>query len=258
MSALNTDEATEPRLRPALSICRHPDLELVADEKLVSLMADKTNEALGLRACDELHARHAHFLLAFCYKYKFETFGDSAEHFVNETFYRAFIKACQFPCPKIQDAEIRSDAVVAWLFTILRNAFYDAYEAEGRKRLVRSLDGTDEWLESEMEKRRETAIVPRVPDAWKNAVLTVREQSSPVDRAILDTMGEYWSPVTGETEIEPEVRANICAQFELTENSLRVRRNRLKAKIRDLASKHNNTNTNTTIESANEKPSESR
>lgn len=256
MNALNTDEGTEPGIKLAVSICRHPDLESLPDEQLVSLMANKKDEALGLRACDELHGRHAHFLLAFCYKRRFETFGDGAEHFVNETFYRAYVKAHQFACPRVEDAEIRSDAVVAWLFQILRNAFYDAYGAEERKRLVRSLDGTDDWLADELEKRHQPVHVPRVPESQKAAVIAVREASSPVDRAILDTMAEYWSPITGETEIDSEVRAKLCEQFDLTENSLRVRRNRLKAKIRNLAS--NYSNNTTTTESPNEKPSESR
>lgn len=237
MNTLIDDDDDQSGPRPAIVTCRHTELEAATDGELIRLMANKSEEDLAQRACEELHRRHAHFLLAYCFKYRFETFGDGAEVFVNETFFRAYEKAHQ--CLS-RDS---TDQVLAWLFQILRSIFYDARDAENRRPLVRRSDDEDEdWLERVPE-RSEPVLPMIVPEALKAAVRQVREAADQVDRAILDTMAEYWSRVSSETELDPEVRRSLCRHLGLTENSLRVRRCRLKRKIKDLAAQIENQNT---------------
>lgn len=140
----DNDPLKEPEPEPGLVTRRHPELEGEADDGLVTYMAFKTtDEELARDACDELHRRHAHFLLSWCIKRRKETFGNSAEDFVNATFLKAYREADSFVCT---DQGQSKQQVLAWLFRILTNLYLDSLRAEKRRPVVRSPMGRPNGL----------------------------------------------------------------------------------------------------------------
>lgn len=204
-------------------------LESETDDGLVTFMAFKgADEETALKACEELHRRHARFLLAWCIRNRRETFGESAESFVNATFIKAYNDAEGFVCT---DPQHGTEQVLAWLFRILKNIFLDSLRAEGRCPLVRCSDDEEATRLEEIEERRQEAA-DQVPTGRKAAVLAFLETLSPKDREILTTMAEFWDPEKDEAVIDDDVREGICREYGLTESSLRVRRKRLKDRAR--------------------------
>jgi DNA-directed RNA polymerase specialized sigma24 family protein len=224
MGALEDDQIlAEPNPIPDLVTVSHPELHGESDDGLLTLMAFKdTDEELSCRACEELHRRHSQFLLAWCIQQRKETFGESAEAFVNATFIKAYREADSFVC---RDRANAKQQVVAWLFRILKNLFLDSLDSEKRRPVVRSPDGSSEWLE-EIEQNQEA--IASVPTARKAKALRYLETLSPKDREILTITAEFWDSEKGEPEIDEDVRAGICKEYGLTESSLRVKRKRLK------------------------------
>ena len=214
----------EPEPIAGLATARQTGLDGESDDGLVTFMAFKaTDEETARNACTELHRRHARFLLAWCIKNRRETFGESAEGFVNATFLRAYREAGGFVCT---DPKQGTAQVLAWLFRILKNLFLDSLRAETRRLLVRCSDEEAARLEELEEKQQEAA--DQVPTGRKAAVLEFLETLSPKDREILTVTAEFWDPEKGESVIDDEVRAGICREYGLTESSLRVRRKRLR------------------------------
>jgi RNA polymerase sigma factor (sigma-70 family) len=219
-----------------LATCCHPELERELDDGLVTYMALRTEDEIMARtACDELHRRHARFLLAWCIKYRKETFGESAEDFVNITFLKAYREAERFVCT---DPSRAADQVLAWLFRILKNLYLDSLRGEKRRPVVHCPDGDTEWLEEIEDQRQEAAA--QVPKGRKAAILAFRETLSPKDREILTVTAEFWDPVKGEAVIDDDVRKGICKEYGLMDSSLRVRRLRLMARARAFVLGHAN------------------
>jgi RNA polymerase sigma factor (sigma-70 family) len=215
-------EAPEP-VTGLVTRC-HPELDGEPDDGLVTYMAFKaTDEEQALKACEELHHRHARFLLAWCIKHRQETFGDSAESFVNATFLKAYQEAESFVCT---DPSQRTDQVLAWLFRIMKNLYLDSLRAENRRPVVRGLDAETERLEEIEERRQEEA--EQVPTGRKAALLEFLETLLPKDREILTVTAQFWDPDKGESVIDDGVREGICREYGMTESSLRVRRKRLR------------------------------
>src|ERR1017187_4986692 len=143
----------------------HPELECEPDDGLVTYMAFKeTDEEMALKACEELHSRHARFMLGWCIKQRNETFGESAEGFVNKTFFKAFTEADKFVCADSADG---TNQVLAWLFRIMKNLYLDSRRAEGRRPVERP-NGEAAWLEEIEERQREAA--EQVPTGNKAAI----------------------------------------------------------------------------------------
>jgi DNA-directed RNA polymerase specialized sigma24 family protein len=212
----------------------HPELAGEPDDGLVTFMAFKdTDGETAFKACEELHSRHARFLLAWCIKHRKETFGDSAESFVNTTFFKAHRDADQFVCTDRTNA---TNQVLAWLFRIMKNLYLDSLGAEGRRPVIHCPDGEIEWLEDIEEKRQEA--VKQVPTGRKAAVLIFLETLSAKDHEILTVMAEFWDPEKGEPVIDDDVRKGICSDYGLTESSLRVRRKRLKDRAKAFIQEH--------------------
>jgi len=218
------NELEEPEPVPSLVTCCHAELDRESDDGLITYMAFKdTDEEQALNACDELHRRHALFLLAWCVKYRHETFGESAESFVNATFLKAYQEAGSFACT---DPRQSTNQVLAWLFRIMKNLFLDSLRAENRRPLVRCTDEELELLEELAEQRQEA--VDQVPTGRKAAMLEFWETLEPKDREILTVTAEFWDPEKGESVIDDDVREGLCREYGMTESSLRVRRKRLK------------------------------
>jgi RNA polymerase sigma factor (sigma-70 family) len=201
----------------------HPELENDTDDGLVTYMAfQTTDEEMALKACEQLHSRHARFMLGWCIKNRNETFGESAEDFVNKTFFKAFTEADKFVCPDSADG---TNQVLAWLFRIMKNLYLDSRRAEGRRPVARP-NGEAAWLEEIEERQRESA--EQVPTGTTAAMRAFLKTLSPKDKEILTSTAEFWDPKKGEAVIDDDVREGICAEYGLTESSLRVRRKRLK------------------------------
>lgn len=211
---------------PDLATCSHPKLELETDVGLVTYMAfadAAEDKNLAMMACDQLHSRHARFLLAWCIKNRHETFGESAEGFVNKTFYRAYTGAASFVCT---DEAKGKEQVLAWLFRIMKNLYLDSLRAEGRRPAVRCTDEEAKRLEEIEELRQEEA--EQVPTGVKAAMRAYLETLPRKDQEILISTAEFWDPKKGEAAMADDVRKGICDVYGLTESSLRVRRKRLK------------------------------
>jgi len=235
------DLQESPAPEPGLVTMLHPELTAEPDDGLVTYMAFKaTDENVARAACEELHRRHARFLLGWCINKRKETFGNSAESFVNLTFMKAYEQADKFVCT---DKSKAREQVVAWLFCILRNLYLDSLRAEKSRPVVHAPEGEEKWLENIADKDSEQQEAAQsVPTPRKAAVLAFLETLTPKDREILTVTAEFWDPKRGEPDIDPEIREGICRDYGLTESSLRVRRKRLKERaiafIKERTSKH--------------------
>jgi RNA polymerase sigma factor (sigma-70 family) len=220
------DKKQMQELTPALGLVTssHPSLDSEPDVGLVTYMAFRdTDEGIALKACEELHHRHARFMLAWCIKHRNETFGESAESFVNTTFVKALNEAGSFVCTGQANG---TNQVLAWLFRIMKNLYLDSLRAEKRRPVEHYSDEETEELEK-IEATRAT-IAAQVPTRRKVAMLEFMETLSPKDREILTVTAEFWDPDKGEPVIDDDVREGICKDYGLTDSSLRVRRKRLK------------------------------
>ena len=242
------DDAPDPDQKFVLLTRSHPDLEGETDEGLLTYMALKDDDVdLAQRACEQLHHRHAHFLLAWCYKERYQTFGDSAEDFINETFLRAYRQAKSFVCTDLSQAR---QQVLAWLFRILRNVFIDSVRSEGRRPLVRMEEGSDDWLYdivSEDSVAAEECQVTNAEDALqdgtvsaqrKNLVLKFRATLKPLEKEIFDLTAQFWSSAQGQTEIDTDLRDGVCERLGIKKCSLRVYRKRLLDRLKAFILEH--------------------
>jgi hypothetical protein len=168
-----------------------------------------------------------------------ETFGESAEGFVNLAFWKAFKQADQFVLPDGTDGDGTKE-VTAWLFRILHNVYLDNLRSEDRRPVDRNVDGQADWLNEVADMREEA--VGEVPSGNKSAMLAFLETLPPKDREILTVTAEFWDPRTGEVVIDDDVRAGLCVEFGLTEASLRVRRKRLRERAKDFIQEYKKTN----------------
>jgi DNA-directed RNA polymerase specialized sigma24 family protein len=210
-----------------------PVLELEPDDGLVTYMALKDEDPdLAMRACTELHRRHSRFLMGWCLNNRAETFGDAAEDFVNLAFIKAYEKAESFQCPSNLDPALKRRKVVAWLFRILKNSFFDARDKEGSEPVFRT-DDDEDGLRLEAPGTNVIQLPSQVSPERKNLVLKFIQSLELVDQAILKVTAECWSPSLRKTVIADDVREKICREFGLTENSLRVRRNRALERLRN-------------------------
>ena len=203
--------------------CSQPQLENESDDGLLTDMALKAiDEELALRACEELHRRHARLLLGWCIKNRCDTFGDSAEDFVNATFAMAYQEADGFVSkgPKKRPTQVK-----AWLFQILRNLYIDSLRSEKRRPVMRNPEGEDRWLEN-IAGRSEVAQ-KHITTGRQAMVLEYLQTLSAKDRDILTVTSEFWDRDKGESAVDSDVRNGICREHGMTECSLRVRRKRL-------------------------------
>ncbi|HEY5297272.1 MAG TPA: hypothetical protein VIK59_05060 [Verrucomicrobiae bacterium] len=221
-----------PALPVLLANC-DPILELESDDGLVTYMALKDEDAaLARRACEELHRRHARFMLGWCLNNRAETFGSSAEDFVNIAFRKAYDKADTFICPVDANVETKRRKVKSWLFLILYNTFLDSRSAEIREPISRS-DEDEDGLLFDLPNPNEELNTSNVSPERKTLVWKFIEKQELVDQAILKVTAEYWSPSVNKTVLPDHVRKALCGEFGLTENSLRVRRLRLLERMKN-------------------------
>ncbi len=187
-------------------------------------MAFKSDdEELAQRACAELHRRHARLLLGWCIKRRAETFGESAEDFVNTTFLKAYREAEHFFCT---DRSQATNQVQAWLFRILKNLYLDSLRGQKRRPVTHAPDGEADWLVDVVEPQK--AASGTIMTRRMAAVMEFLETLSAKDREILIVTAEFWNTEKGEAVLDDDIRDGICRDYGLTESSLRVRRKRLR------------------------------
>jgi len=247
--ALKTsDDVPDPAPNLALVTHNHPELEAESDDGLVVYMALKDQDLdLAQRACEQLHHRHAHFLLAWCYRERYQTFGDSAEDFVNETFLRAYRQAQHFVCTDLSQGR---QQILAWLFRILRNVFLDSMRSENRSPLVRIESGPDDKPSDNFAENviaAEEGQAAKAPDnihhnavsaQRRNLVLQFRATLKPLEQEILDLTAQFWNSAQGRTEIDDDLRDGICNRLGIKKCSLRVYRKRLLDRLKAFIQEH--------------------
>jgi DNA-directed RNA polymerase specialized sigma24 family protein len=225
------EDMTEREYRPLALAPDNPDLRTLSDVGLVHQMAaqDRAQES-AFAACEELHRRHARLLHTWCLTNHAETFLESAEDFVNLTFCRALKAAPTFSCPISLTAEASRQVVRAWLFRILKNQFYDARKSERREPVERTEAEEDTTLTDTVQQdTEESCLVPSLRLSLVHRFLADQEL---VDRSILNATAEFWCPSAKQTIIPAHVRKAICHEHGLSEISLRVRRKRLLAALK--------------------------
>ena len=228
------DEDNLPQaVRPPVVAPPDPVLEIEPDDGLITYMALKDeDEELAKRACQELHRRHARLLWGWCLKNRAETFGDSAEAFVNAAFIKAYESAHTYTPQSGVSAEVRRRQVIRWLFRLLHNTFLDGRRAEMREPFLRS-DDTNDGLLFDWPQPAEIESLSDISARRKNLVLNFIEQQDATDQAILKVTAQYWSASAKKTVMPEHVRKAVCRELGLTENSLRVRRTRALDRLKD-------------------------
>lgn len=217
-------------------------LELEPDHHLVELMALKEEDSqLAMRACEELHGRHAGFLLNWCSTQGWVIFGEAAEDFVNHTFLRAYDGASSLKGDDKWSLLVSRNKVRLWLMRILRNASIDRYREQRDERLARERTET-EILPAEI--RIDEQIINMAPQQPTSAdtlpvspelVLLAEqllEELTPFEQRVVQTLIEFFNPITKEVEMPAEIRKGICTEFKISEKSLNVYRKRVRDRLR--------------------------
>lgn len=217
------------------------DLNHDDDSYLLLYMADvASNRELAEAAFTIFVGRHWAMLMGFCYQKRFETFGDSAEAFVNATFLKAFKCAGSFKPPHKGSEEDIRKKVQNWLFTILERLFLDA-----RRKLLDEIKArepiNDRQLEepvAEAETYEDSDSVPRetqrqvISARRRNLMQQFMSELSERDRAILIQTQDYIDPNTGKTEPLPEELKALGLQFCVPADHIRVYRKRILDRLR--------------------------
>lgn len=217
------------------------DLDHDDDSYLLFYMAEAaSNRELAEAAFTVFVTRHWDTVMGFCHKQRYETFGDSAEAFVNATFVKAFKHASSFKAPSDADPTAIHRKAQNWLFTILQRLFLDARrklrdEVKARQP-INDKEPTDPICQAEPYEDTET-----VPSETNRQALTARRRTllaqfmselSDRDRAILIQTQDFIDPNTGTTEPPPEELEALALQFHFPTDHIRVYRARILARLK--------------------------
>ncbi len=213
------------------------DLERDDDGYLLLYMAEAaTNRPLAEAAFLEFVRRHEAALMGFCYKQRFETFGDGAEDFVNATFLQAFDQAGSFESPAGADATTIHRAAQNWLFTILRNLFLSARRKLYREIAARKPKDEDEKHPEPADAESVDVQAPPSVRQTKREGVSARRRTLTLqfldsltgrDRAIFLQTLDYIDPATGNTEPPRDELKALAAQFNVPTDHIRIYRKRI-------------------------------
>jgi RNA polymerase sigma factor (sigma-70 family) len=213
------------------------DVDHDDDSYLLLYMADAaSNRVLAEAAFEVFVNRHWDMVMGFCLKQRYETFGDGAEHFVNETFLKAFKHAASFKPPPNGDEEAIHRKAQNWLFTILERIFLDARRKLHREIKARKPAEGDEKITPLSEQAETYADCDVIPRETKRQAISARRRTlmlqfmqelSDSDRAIFFQTQDYIDPNTGNTEPPPEELEALAAQFGIPTDHIRVYRQRI-------------------------------
>lgn len=230
------DDAPEADLTPVILTSERTHLAGEPDDGLLTYMALKEiDPQMAEDACVELHRRHSRLIAGWCSKRRFETFGETVQDWVNQTFARAFAKAGSFSCEVKLPSETKTKLVQGWLFSILEHLFLERCRREAREKRLRDSDVNGEWLENLPNPAQVEPDTDGESVSTGRRALVVRflEGLAEDDRKILVVTGQYYDRKLKRVEIPPDIRQVIYSELGVTEGSLRVRRSRLLNRLKD-------------------------
>jgi RNA polymerase sigma factor (sigma-70 family) len=211
------------------------------DSYLLLYMADAASDrALAEAAFEVFVSRHWDLLIGFCRQQRFETFGNSAEDFVNATFLKAFEHAASFKPPHNADEQAIRRKVQNWLFTILKRLFFDTRRKLWREIDARKSEYGDEKI-APFQQSENYVDCEAIPQESERQAVSARRRNlleqfmqglSDRDRAIFLQTQDYIDPHTGNTSIPPEELAALAAQFGIPPEHIRIYRKRLIDRLR--------------------------
>ncbi len=192
------------------------DYEGLNDAELVEFMAGGDQEA-----CAVLFQRHSREMASWLeFKVK-NLLNQPTEHFVNETFLRAFKAASKFRLPATTPPDKVTTVVKRWLYKILKNVWLDSFRAH-------------EDEKGEIDESGEPVFVLCDPASHEpppsrritlvQSFLANLEQN---ERVLLTMTGSFYDLEKKCVQIPDDIVVPLCKAMGLTRTSLRVRRSRL-------------------------------
>lgn len=198
-----------------ISAC-DPEYEGLNDAELVEFMAVGDQEA-----CTMLYQRHSREMSAWLeFKVK-NLLNHPAEHFVNETFIRAFNSAPSFVLSPSVPPEKITVVVKRWLYNILRNVWIDSFRTTPSQK--GKLDTTGEGVFVLCDPVAQQTAPSRRLSLVENFLANLQED----ERVLLTMTGSFFDLTKMCVEIPDDVVEPLCHAMGLTRSSLRVRRKRL-------------------------------
>lgn len=193
-----------------------PDYGGLNDAELVEFMAAGDQEA-----CAILYQRHSREMASWLKNNVKNMLNQPAEHFVNETFIRAFRYALTFHLPKSTPPERVTKVVKKWLYEILRHVWIDSFRSckDQKGKIDTSGEGVlvlGGAIADEQPKSRRLALT-------QDFLANLDEN----ERVLLTTTGSFYDFEKKRVQIPADIADPLCKAMGLTRSSLRVRRKRL-------------------------------
>jgi DNA-directed RNA polymerase specialized sigma24 family protein len=208
--------------RPALDSCI--DLGEASSFKIFELMAQQAeNPEIAMEALTELYRRIASRLI--CSAKKWEIYlgtAYDAESLVNEAFERIYKAAGSFKREPQPSPEKEDEKVLIWAFRILKNLILD-YKKEEEA----------EATTQEPDPERKFEFRTRMPKRWKAYVKEFLKSLPAADADMLLTSYQYFNFVKEQCEVPDEIKDALFKQLMISEVNLRVKRNRLVARLKE-------------------------
>ena len=186
------------------------------DAELVEFMGGGDQEA-----CAMLFQRHSREMAAWLEHKVKNLLNQPAEHFVNETFIRAFGSASTFHIPKSTPPEKVTPVVKRWLYNILRNVWTDSFRSNHDHK--GKVDATGEPVFVLCDPASDQAPPSRRLSLVESFLANLEEN----ERVLLTMTGSFYDLESKRVRIPDEIVEPLCKAMGLTRTSLRVRRLRL-------------------------------
>ena len=223
------DEKTESKLNGLLDNLEQsfvPDLTPgnESDYELVVAMGNKLAPGMVEPAFEVFFRRNAPKLLAVARKFEFLGPKFDADFAVGETLNRAYRYADKFTCPANLTADQKDEQVFRWLCQILRNLVNDfCRNKEIRDRV---------WKVSYMWRPR-ISLMEQISKyhRQRHYLDSFLKSLPPNDSELLRVSYKYTNEISDICRIPSTEKQALCKRLGISENNLRVRRNRLVARL---------------------------
>lgn len=210
-----TSSSTVPAQNPQTSV-PDPEYERLNDAELVEFMAAGDQEA-----CAVLYGRHSREMSAWLEHKVKNLLNYPAEHFVNETFFRAFNSAKSFVLKAGTPSTKITVVVKRWLYNILRNVWIDSFRSTPSQSGKPDTNGEGMFVLSEPASQEQTSSRRLV--LVEKFLANLQED----ERSLLAMTGSFFDLSKNRVEIPNDIVEPLCRDMGLTRSSLRVRRKRL-------------------------------
>lgn len=203
--------------------------------QLLVLVGNKSNLNQAKDACTELHRRYVYLVMGWCWNHlKFLGIQINEIDFtqaVNDAFVNVYLTKSTFIMPSNLSPAQQEAKVISWLITIVLNIIKTNQAGLKKQPKISNSPDIFQFLVKN-EPNKEQLRSSRTPRE-RQLVREFIKNCKPIDQAILLTQSSYWSPSTGQIEMDEEVRKNLCNEFNLDDAGLRVRRNRVMNRLRN-------------------------